>query len=373
LAASPLVVGIDGRELGGRPTGTGRYLRNLLRHWREGADELVVYFNGPPALDPVLEHPRIRKRPLGDGVARGIWWQEVLLPRAAHADDVDVFFSPAYSCPLRLDRPRVTAVHDLSFFAHPQDFSWLDAARRRALVRASLHASSVVPVCSSFTARELARLFPHLSERAVHIPLGADGDLPAAPPRAEARQALGVTGPFVLAVGAILNRRCVPELLRAVARLRERHPGIVLDLVGDNRTHPRVDLEALVASRGLGPHVRLSGFVEDQALAERYAAADVFVALSEYEGFGLPALEAATRGVPLVVGEPPSLGEIFRDAALVVDPHDENQIALAVDHVLTEPETREALVAAGDALARRHSWATTARRTRAALARAAGR
>jgi len=373
LAANPLVVGIDGRELAGRPTGTGRYLRNLLRHWREAGDTLVVYFNGPPALDPVLDHVSIRKRPLGDGAQRGIWWQEVLLPRAARADAIDVFFSPAYSCPLRLDRPRVTAVHDLSFFAHPQDFSWLDGARRRALVSSSLHASSVVPVCSAFTARELARLFPHLAERTVHIPLGADGDLPAPPARAEARQTLGVTGPYVLAVGAILNRRCVPELLRAIARLREHHPGLVLDLVGDNRTHPRLDLDALVASRGLRPNVRLSGFVDDEALAARYAAADVFVALSEYEGFGLPALEAATRGVPLVVGEPPSLGEIFRDAALVVDPHDENGIALAIDHVLTEPETRVALVAAGDALARRHSWANTARRTRAALARAVGR
>jgi hypothetical protein len=124
----------------------------------------------------VLDHVGIRKRPLGDGVARGIWWQEVLLPRAARADAIDVFFSPAYSCPLRLDRPRVTAVHDLSFFAHPQDFSWLDAARRRALVRSSLHASSVVPVCSAFTAREFARLF-HTSPSA-HIPLGADGDRP---------------------------------------------------------------------------------------------------------------------------------------------------------------------------------------------------
>jgi len=54
LAARPLVVGIDGRELAGSPTGTGRYLRNLLRHWRETGDELFVYFNGPPALDPVV-------------------------------------------------------------------------------------------------------------------------------------------------------------------------------------------------------------------------------------------------------------------------------------------------------------------------------
>jgi len=373
LADSPLRVGIDGRELAGRPTGTGRYLRNLLRHWRETGDELVVYFNGPPALDTVLDHAQVRKRALGDGCARGLWWQEWLLPEAARADRLDVFFSPAYSCPLRLDRPRVTAVHDLSFFAHAQDFTWWDAARRRALVTPSLSASRFLPVCSEFTARELARLFPDLAERALHVPLGADGDLPAPPPRAEARRALDLRGPYVLAVGAVLNRRCVPELLRAVGRLRERHPALVLDLVGENRTHPRLDLDGLVTSLGLGENVRLSGFVDDHALAARYAAADVFVAISEYEGFGLPALEAATRGVPLVVGQPPSLGEIFRDAALLVDPHDEARIAQAIDRVLTHPPTRDGLVAAGQALAGRHSWAETARLTREALLRAAGR
>src|SRR3990172_5046607 len=83
LAARPLVVGIDGRELAGSPTGTGRYLRNLLRHWRETGDELFVYFNGPPALDPVVENPRLHKRPLGDGAARGLVWQGGSLPEAA--------------------------------------------------------------------------------------------------------------------------------------------------------------------------------------------------------------------------------------------------------------------------------------------------
>jgi glycosyltransferase involved in cell wall biosynthesis len=368
-----LVVGIDGRELAGRPTGTGRYLRNLLRHWRETGDALFVYFNGPPALDPVLDHPGVRKRPLGDGCARGLVWQEWILPPAATADGVDVFFSPAYACPLRLDRPRVTAVHDLSFFAHPQDFSLLDGIRRRALVTPSLRASRRVPVCSEFTARELARLFPDLAERAVHIPLGADADLAQVPPRVEARAALGVTGPLVLAVGAILNRRCIPELLRAVLRLRDRHPGLLLDIVGENRTHPRLDLEALVVGLDLRASVRLSGFVEDTELALRYAAADAFVALSEYEGFGLPALEAAAHGLPLVVGRPPSLGEIFRDAALLVDPRDESAIAHALDRLLGDARTRAALVAASRALAARHSWVETARLTRETLLFAAGR
>jgi glycosyltransferase involved in cell wall biosynthesis len=171
----------------------------------------------------------------------------------------------------------------------------------------------------------------------------------------------------------VLNRRCLPELLRGVARLVRRQPRLVLDVVGDNRTHPRLDLAAMVAAAGLGTNVRLSGFVDDAALADRYAAADAAVFLSEYEGFGLPALEAAARGVPLVVARPPSLGEVFRDAAVLVDPRDETAIAAAVDLVLTAPGLRDRLVAAGRALAARHSWAETARRTRACLLRAAGR
>jgi glycosyltransferase involved in cell wall biosynthesis len=250
LADRPLVVGIDGRELAGRPTGTGRYLRNLLRHWREGDDQLLVYFNGPPALDPVLDHPRIRKRALGDGAARGLVFEQWILPREARADSLDVFFSPAYSCPLALGRPRVTAVHDLSFFACPQDFTVADALRRRMLAAPSMRASSRIPVCSDFTARELRRLFPELADRAVHVPLGADGDLQSLASRAEARTALGVAGPLILSVGAIFNRRCLPELLRATARLRDRYPALVLEIVGDNRTHPRLDVEGLVAALG---------------------------------------------------------------------------------------------------------------------------
>lgn len=373
MGTSPLVVGIDARELGGRPTGTGRYLRNLVRRWRDSGDRLVCYFNGPPALDPVLDHPAVTKRPLGDGCARGLAWQERLLPSAAREDGLEVFFSPAYSCPLSLRVPRVTAVHDLSFYAHPQDFTLADAFRRRALVGPSLRASRVVPVCSDFTRRELARLFPDLADRARHVPLGPDDDLPPSPPRAEARARLGLAGPLVITVGALLNRRCVPELLRAAARLVRRHPDLVLDVVGENRTHPLLDLEGTVASLGLEGRVRLSGFVEDEALADRYAAADAAVFLSEYEGFGLPALEAAARGVPLVVSRAPSLGEVFRDAALLVDPRDESAIAAALDRVLAEETLRARLREAGRALASRHSWAEAARLTREALLEAAGR
>ncbi len=373
MAARTLAIGIDGRELAGRPTGTGRYLRSLLRHWRESDDRLVVYFDGPPPADPVLAHPQIRSCGIGGGRSRGLFWQQRLLPARLQHDRVDVFFSPAYSCPLLLDLPRVTAVHDLSFFAYPQDFSFQDGLRRRLLVAASIAASHTVLVCSDFTRRELARLFPHCATRARHVPLGPDEDLPPPPARDEARAALGIGGPLVLTVGAILNRRCLPELLRATAVLCRTHPKLVVDVVGENRTHPRADLSRLASQLGIEGNVRLSGFVDEQGLAARYAAADAAVFLSEYEGFGLPALEAAARGVPLVVSRRPSLGEVFGEAALPVEPRDESAIAAALDSVLRDPALDQRLRAAGRALARSFSWAETARLTRAALGEAARR
>jgi glycosyltransferase involved in cell wall biosynthesis len=367
-----LTVGVDARELRGRPTGTGRYLRNLLRHWTaRPADRYLLYVDGPPPADPLLSHERIVVRPLA-ARGPGIAFPELALAPAAEADGVDVFFSPAYACPLRLRRPRVTAVHDLSFFSWPEDFTVREAFRRRLTVAASIRASSVVLACSEFTRREIAGRFPDAEPRILRVPLGGpDDDIPAPPARAEARARLGLEGPLVVTVGAILNRRRLPTLLQAAARLARRRPRLVLDVVGENRTHPRLDLEALVDRLGLRATVRLSGFVSDEALGLRYAAADAAVFLSEYEGFGLPALEAAARGVPLVAADRPSLSEVFAGAALFVDPGDAGAAAEAVEGVLADGARRADLEARGRALAARHSWAHTAELTREALGRAA--
>lgn len=367
-----LTVGLDARELSGRPTGTGRYLRNLLRQWTaRGDDQLIAYFDGPAPADPVLRHERVRVREIGRGGTRGLVWQERDLPPAVRADAPDVFFSPAYSCPLCLALPRVTAVHDLSFFSWPQDFGALEALRRRVTVAASVRASASILACSAFTAREIATRFPDAASRVTHVPLGPDDDLPPSPPRAAASVAALPGAARLLTVGAILNRRCLPTLLQATALLRRRGLDAHLDVIGDNRTHPRLDLGAVVHRLGLDDAVRLLGYASEVDLAERYARADVAVFLSEYEGFGLPALEAAARGVPLVVSDRPALSEVFDGTALLVDPNDAEAVGKAVARILCDDDLRRELVAKGRSLAARHSWAETARLTREVLAKAA--
>jgi len=369
-----LTIGIDGRELQGRPTGTGRYLRNLLHAWSgAGTDRLLVYCAGWVPEDPALGLPGVVPRALGSGRERGLWWAERRLARAAEEDDVDVLFCPAYTCPLTTTRPRVTAVHDLSFYAWPDDFAAFDGIRRRLLVAASLRASRAILACSDFSRREIAQRFPDLAPRVVHVPLAAAAELPPAPSRDEARRWLGARGPVILTAGAVLNRRRLPVLLRAVTSLRRAWPNLTLEVVGDNRTHPPLDLEALVTELGGAGAVHLTGHVSDAGLVARYAAADVFVLLSEYEGFGLPVLEAMARGIPVVTSRRPALNEIFGVGALLVDPGDEEGIAAAIDRILREEGLRADLVRRGYALAASFSWTETAARTRRALARAAGR
>jgi glycosyltransferase involved in cell wall biosynthesis len=368
----PLRIGVDARELQGRPTGVGRYLRNLLRGFtRDHGDSVVAYFSGDPPADPVLDHPLVRVRAL-PRMRPGLAWQQLRLPRATRADGLDVFFAPAYSCPWTLDVPCVTAVHDLSFFALPEDFAWSDGVRRRLAVAASVRASARIVTISDFTRREIAARFPAVADRIVHVVLGADDDLAAPPRRSEARARLGLHGPLVVTVGTVFGRRRLPVLLRAIARVRPRFRGLRLDVVGDVRAHPPFDGPALARRLGVGDCVRFSGFVGEADLADRYAAADAAVFLSAYEGFGLPALEAMSRGVPVLVSDRPALNEVFGEAALVAPLEDEAAIAEAIVRVLEDEGLRRDLVHRGRNLASRHSWPLTVLQTREVLQAAAG-
>jgi len=181
-----------------------------------------------------------------------------------------------------------------------------------------------------------------------------------------------VSGPLVITVGTVLNRRCLPELLRASAKLVRRRPGLVLDVVGENRTHPRLDLEARADEMGIRRCVRFPA--SSRTLRSPTATRPpTRPCSSRVRGLRPPRPRGRGPRRSLVVSRAPALGEVFPDAALLVDPRDETDVAAALDRVLMDEGLRVRLVEAGRALAARHSWADAARRTREALLEAAGR
>ncbi len=367
-------IGVDARELGGAPTGVGRYLSELLTRWlarpdaRERRFVLYVPSRGfeAGALAPfaAAEDLEVRTVPGSPGTR----WEQIALPSAAARDRLDVFFAPAYSGPLRLAAPLVLVVHDLSYYAHPEWFAWPGGLRRRTLTRWAARKAACVLTVSAFSAAEIAR---YLDVPRTNVQVVYHG-----PPALEPAGRAGAPGPprepLVLFVGSIFNRRHLPDLVRAFARVAGRRPEARLVVAGENRTMPREDPGAVARELGIGDRVDVRSYVTDADLAGLYATASAFAFFSEYEGFGLTPLEALAHGVPVVVYDTPVAREVYGPAASYVAPGDMEAASNALERLLADPAARSAALAPAAGVLSRYSWDRAAEQTLAAIEQAAG-
>ena len=202
-------IAIDGRELAGHATGVGRYLAEVLRAWNDlpeaSAHDFVVCTHAPLAL-PAL--PRLRLSTVVAPGAGGTWWEQTALPRLVRAAKPDVLFAPAYTAPIRCRVPVVLTIHDVSFCAHPEWFSWREGVRRRTLTGLAARRAARVLTDSQFSRDEIVQRLGVDGGRVQVIYPGSSGLAPRA-------RRLDATPPghLVLFVGSILARRHVPEPL----------------------------------------------------------------------------------------------------------------------------------------------------------------
>ena len=360
-----LHIGIDARELGGHPTGVGRYLTGLLRAWAADPDlrhRFTLFTTRPLPVALDLPTARFTVAVLPAGTRGGTWWEQVTVPGPAARAGVDAWLSPGYTAPLFIQCPVVVAVHDVSFFAHPSWFAWREGLRRRWLTRASARRAHRVVTISEFSASEIVRWLDIPRARVTLAPPGA----PRVDPSSQ-----GPRAPIVLFVGSLFNRRRLPDMLQAFRLVVARVPEAQLILVGDNRTHPRIDPLALAAELGLAGQVDWRSYVSDEELHALYDRAKVFLFLSEYEGFAMTPLEALAHGVPSVLLDTPIAREIYGRAARV-SPGDTQSIADALVELLTDDDARAQTLAAGRTLLTTYSWSESARIVIQALEAAAG-
>ena len=352
-------VGIDARELSGNPTGVGRYLAGLIREWLLTTSvhrhELVLYAHRPIAWLPKGYDVRVLP---GTG---GTMWEQRTLARAIAKDGIEVLFSPAYSTPLMTGVPRVVALHDVSFAAHPEWFTWREGTRRRFLARRSAAAAQAVVTISEFSKAEITRLFGTPTSSIHVIPPGIDAPIS----RSQAASTSG--GPSVLYVGSIFNRRRIPDLVAAFARLVARHGDAALHLVGDNRSHPHQDIGAIISGSRAALRIHWHRYAPELELQELYAQARAFAFLSEYEGLGLTPLEALAVGIPSVLLDTSVAREACGEAALYVPLGDIDAIADALEALLYDEERRRTLLAAAPAVLSRFDWSRAASATLAIL------
>lgn len=354
-------VGIDCSELSGKPTGVGRFLRVILAGLTQTATPHQFTLYGPEDIRApsgpgfVVHHVRRRSRKLLQ--------EQLELPRLLSQDGVDLFYTPGYWLPLRAPVPSIFTLHDVSFVAHPEWFSARERLKRITLSRLSARKAVAVFTVSEFSKAEILRHYSLPPERVLVAKEGVDPDVARGGCDVAAfRSRLGLAGPLVLSVGSLFQRRRTDVLLQAFAELSRRHHDARLWVAGENRTHPSVDYGRMAGKMGIGHKVFFGGYTQEATVRQLYQAADLLVFLSEYEGFGLPPLEACACGLPVVSSRGSSLEEIFRDHAILVDARDPDEIAAAMDAVLSDPARRRLMRSKGLELAAAYSAQAAAER-----------
>jgi glycosyltransferase involved in cell wall biosynthesis len=269
------------------------------------------------------------------------------LARAVRADRPDVFFAPAYTAPAWVPHPFAVTIHDISFSRHPEWFRFREGLRRRILTRRTARRADTVFTVSRFSRDEIQALYGVPAGRIHVVPNGVTHQRSARPV---------VREPLVLYTGSIFNRRRVPDLVAAFARVAQTIPDARLVIVGDNRTWPHEDLAGVAAAHHVSNRVTLVPYLSGEPLAELYSRASVFVFLSEYEGFGLTPLEALSAGAPIVVLDTPVAREIYGDAAAFVPRGDIEATAAAIERLLTSREEAVAQLSRAASVLARYSW-----------------
>ena len=336
-------IGFNGQRLAGQRFGVGRYIEYLLRHWADvlpEEDRLTLFLRQPLENGEGEFGPRVTPQLLRSGIS-GIPWENLYLRRPARQQDV--LFCPAYTAPIFYRGPLVVATHSVNE-TEPAAHSFLYRHSYSRLHRHAARIADRVIVPGARTRDAVVSFYGVPEERISIVHQGADDMFrPTTDPAviAATRRRFFADGrPYVLFVGKGSQRRNIPMLIAAFARLKAEGFSHGLVLFGPYKDE--VPLAVLCAALGVSDHVHQTDGVLQQHgdIVPVYGAADVFVHPSENEGWSMTTTEALACGTAVIATRRGGLGEVAEGYALMLDAPTVEGLTAALRQVLTDASLR---------------------------------
>jgi glycosyltransferase involved in cell wall biosynthesis len=344
---------INGRFLIQRMTGVQRYALEIVTALDDILSEkgdvpirpgmrLVV----PPDAEvtPALSTIEIRRTILGSGHA----WDQFVLPLYAGAGVLSLGnFGPV------LARNHIVCIHDANTFIQPESYSRTFGLAYRTLLPLIGRRAGRVATVSRFSADVLVRYGVCQREKIFIAPNGHEHALRWNASLAKAPLLATLKRPFVLLLGSTAKHKNVDIILAQAQALDEA--GIDVVVVGATST-----IFTATAPAFGGSNIHYAGYVGDDDLAAFYEAALCLVFPSKTEGFGIPPLEAMTRGCPVISSNAASLVEVGGDAVAYVDPDHGDGWRDAIIGLAHNQDVRATMAALGRKRAALFSWKRSA-------------
>lgn len=386
----PLRIAVDGRTIVRQRTGVGVYAERIVRALLaiDRTNRYTLFLAEPcdhltaPNLQKILIPAYAHK-------GRNRYWDNILLPHFIENEGIDVFFSPAFTLPflprlkrfvgwlplpktvrllLKIDQKvrYVVVIHDIICEHSPQYFTLTMSFKQRLIGRNAARVADRIIADSLCTKNDLVKFYGVAEDRVTVIYPEVDRNLRPVRNRKSLeriRHKYRLPTRYILYLGTIEPRKNVEGIVRGYAQLpeelRARYSLVISGGMGWKAEEIRDEIGRLAAKHD----IRCLGYVDDEDVPSLYTMASLFVFPSFYEGFGYPPLEAMACGTPVITSNLSSLPEAVGDAAILVDPRNIDEIAAAMETVLTSPTLRRALRAKGFRQAAKFSWKQCARET----------
>lgn len=350
-------VAIDARSLLCRaPRGEGK---SLLRLYQELArvrpDIEPVFFGDSSALHysgglPGRQAPVRLHAPGLDRV-----WESVAFPLAARWQRCELMHCTSSGAPKWCGgMPMIMTVHDLIPMVFDDGHTPRERAHFAERLRRGIHQAAQVFTVSQHTKDDLLRCFPQAEAKTAVMHWGAEPpSVPVAP---------AVAPPHILAFGGEVNRKNTDYTVDRYIAAAGRVPGLHLHLVGLSSAAQRERIHARLSAAGLAPRVTLHPFIAEAELKRLFETATALLYLSLYEGFGVPILEAVSKGVPVIASDRTAIPEVLAGARGCYSLDDPQAIEDAIARMTLEPGFRAAFVEEQARVLARFSWRAIAER-----------
>jgi glycosyltransferase involved in cell wall biosynthesis len=251
----------------------------------------------------------------------------------------------------------VVTIHDLYFLDRPESAAAEIRRDYPSLTPSHARRADAVIAVSNYTAQEVRARLSIPADRVSVCPPGA----PAWHPRDLSLVGRSHPGP-ILFIGTIEPRKNVGVLLAAYRKLIVMDPGAPPLVMAGGVSAESASLLAELDEPPMADRARHLGYVTDSERQELYRSASVLVLPSLNEGFGLPALEAMTVGVPVVAANRGALPELLDGVGTLIEPDDADALARTLRDLLSDPGRAQASADRGLLRAREYTWTATAKR-----------
>ena len=342
-------IAIDMTSTPKNKTGIGRYIKNLVESLEKIDSENHYYllvqsddldgfnisannFTFIPVNSKLLRKTYLR-----------ILWEQLVLPFRLKKLKIDLIHCPNFTAPYFSKVKKVIVLHDLTYFFLPEMHTPLKRELFKMYIRISAKKADALITISENSKYDIEKYFPEAVIKTTITPLGASNNfyLFDKSKPVDIHTKYNLPNNYILYVGTIEPRKNILNLIKAYEKLPiQTKLNYKLVLAGKTGWLYQ-DLLSYHQNSSDKDNIIFSGFIAEGDLPYLYKQASLFAYVSFYEGFGIPLIESMACDTSYITSNTSSMKEIAKDAAILVDPNNPDDIADAIITTLADKNIQE--------------------------------